>query len=41
MAALAFVMDLEPGAMTTISTVARIVGLVAHALEGYHHRLRF
>jgi citrate synthase len=41
LAALSYVMRLRPGSASTIFTVARIVGLVAHALEEYPHRLRF
>ena len=41
LAALGQVMGLRPGSASTIFTVARIVGLVAHALEEYPHRLRF
>jgi citrate synthase len=41
LAALTYVMDLEPDAATTIFTFARLVGLVAHAMEEYPHRLRF
>ncbi len=41
LAALARAMQLRPGAASTIFTFARIVGLVAHALEEYPHRLRF
>jgi len=41
LAALAKVMGLRPAASSTIFTVARIVGLIAHALEEYPHRLRF
>ena len=32
---------LRPGSAATIFTVARIAGIVAHALEEYEHRLRF
>jgi citrate synthase len=32
---------LRPGSSATIFTVARIAGIVAHALEEYEHRLRF
>jgi citrate synthase len=32
---------LRDGAAATIFTVARIAGIVAHALEEYEHRLRF
>ena len=41
LAALSYAMDLRDDAPTTIFTVARIVGLIAHALEEYPHRLRF
>jgi citrate synthase len=41
LAALGYVMRLQTGAASTIFTIARIVGLVAHALEEYPHRLRF
>jgi citrate synthase len=41
LAALGYVMRLRPGSASTVFTVARIVGLVAHALEEYPHRLRF
>lgn len=41
LAALCQVMKLRPGSASTIFTLARIVGLVAHALEEYPHRLRF
>jgi citrate synthase len=40
-AALARAMGLDAGAPAVIFTVARMVGLVAHALEEYPHRLRF
>jgi citrate synthase len=40
-AAAARVMGLAPGATAAIFTVARMVGLLAHALEEYPHRLRF
>jgi citrate synthase len=40
-AAVARTMGLQPGASSLIFTVARMVGLVAHALEEYPHRLRF
>jgi citrate synthase len=39
--ALAHALELRRDAPTTIFTVARIAGLVAHALEEYPHRLRF
>jgi citrate synthase len=41
LAALCRVMRLPPGSTGTIFTLARIVGLIAHALEEYPHRLRF
>ncbi len=41
LAAAGFVMGLAPGSSPLVFTVARIVGLVAHALEEYPHRLRF
>lgn len=41
LASAAFVMGLRAGAATTIFTVARIVGLIAHAIEEYPYRLRF
>ena len=41
LAALSSVMGLRPAAASTIFTVARIAGLIAHALEEYPHRLRF
>ena len=41
LAALAHVLGLQPGAPTVIFCVARIAGLIAHALEEYPHRLRF
>jgi len=41
LAALGQVMGLRPGSASTVFTVARIVGLVAHALEEYPYRLRF
>ena len=41
LAAIGQVMKLRPGSASTIFTLARIVGLVAHALEEYQHRLRF
>ncbi|MGH2862495.1 MAG: citrate/2-methylcitrate synthase [Solirubrobacteraceae bacterium] len=41
LAALCQVMKLRPGSASTIFTLARMVGLVAHALEEYAHRLRF
>ncbi len=41
LAALSYAMDLRVDAPATIFTVARIVGLIAHALEEYPHRLRF
>jgi citrate synthase len=41
LAALGLAMGLRPGSASTIFTVARIAGLIAHALEEYPHRLRF
>lgn len=41
LAALSHAMDLRHDAPATIFSVARIVGLIAHALEEYPHRLRF
>jgi citrate synthase len=41
LAALSYAMDLRGDAPATIFTVARIAGLIAHALEEYPHRLRF
>jgi citrate synthase len=41
LAALGAVMGLRSGSASTIFTVARIAGLVAHGLEEYPHRLRF
>jgi citrate synthase len=41
LAALTYAIDLSPVAGSAIFTVARIVGLIAHALEEYPHRLRF
>jgi citrate synthase len=41
LAALSYAMDLRRDAPATIFTVARIVGLIAHALEEYPYRLRF
>lgn len=41
LAALSYAMDLRQDAPATIFTVARIAGLIAHALEEYPHRLRF
>jgi citrate synthase len=40
-AGLAYAMGLRSGSATTILTVARIAGLLAHAIEEYPHRLRF
>jgi Citrate synthase, C-terminal domain len=40
-AALVRAHGLRPGSSTTIFTVARIAGIVAHTLEEYEHRLRF
>jgi citrate synthase len=41
LAALVHAHGLRPGSAATIFTVARIAGIVAHALEEYEHRLRF
>jgi citrate synthase len=41
LAALARAMRLAPGAPAVVFTLARMVGLIAHALEEYPHRLRF
>jgi citrate synthase len=41
LSALSYAMNLRNDAPATIFTVARIVGLIAHALEEYPHRLRF
>lgn len=41
LSAVAYATDLRPDAATTMFTVARIAGLIAHALEEYPHRLRF
>ncbi len=41
LAALSYAMSLRRDAAATIFTIARIVGLIAHALEEYPHRLRF
>jgi citrate synthase len=41
LAALSYAMDLRDDAPATIFTIARIVGLIAHAIEEYPHRLRF
>lgn len=40
-AAMAHAMGLAPGSASTIFTVARIAGMLAHAIEEYPHRLRF
>jgi citrate synthase len=40
-AALARAMGLDAGAPAVVFTVARMVGLIAHALEEYPHQLRF
>jgi citrate synthase len=40
-AGLAYAMKLGPAAASTIFTVARIAGMLAHAIEEYPHRLRF
>jgi citrate synthase len=41
LAALVKAHGLRAGSAATIFTVARIAGIVAHALEEYEHRLRF
>ncbi len=41
LAALVRAHGLRPGSSATIFTVARLAGIVAHALEEYEHRLRF
>jgi citrate synthase len=41
LAALVKAQGLRDGSSATIFTVARIAGIVAHALEEYEHRLRF
>ncbi len=41
LAALVRAHSLRPGSAATIFTVARIAGIVAHALEEYEHQLRF
>jgi citrate synthase len=41
LAALVKANGLRGGSSATIFTVARIAGIVAHALEEYEHRLRF
>jgi citrate synthase len=41
LAALVRAHGLRPGSSATIFTVARVAGIVAHALEEYEHRLRF
>jgi citrate synthase len=41
LASLSYAMSLRGDAAATIFTIARIVGLIAHALEEYPHRLRF
>ena len=41
LAALTYAMGLDLGAASAIFTVARIPGLLAHAIEEYPHRLRF
>jgi citrate synthase len=41
LAALCDVMELEADAGTAIFTVARLAGVLAHAIEEYPHRLRF
>ncbi|MGH2940778.1 MAG: citrate synthase [Solirubrobacterales bacterium] len=41
LAALVRAHGLRPGSSATIFTIARLAGIVAHALEEYEHRLRF
>jgi citrate synthase len=41
LAALTTSLGLRPGSASTIFGLARVVGLVAHGLEEYRHRLRF
>jgi citrate synthase len=41
LAALVKAHGMRAGSSATIFTVARIAGIVAHALEEYEHRLRF
>jgi citrate synthase len=41
LAALVRAHGLRAGSSATIFTLARIAGIVAHALEEYEHRLRF
>jgi citrate synthase len=41
LAALSYAMGLRRDAPATIFAIARIVGMIAHALEEYPHRLRF
>jgi citrate synthase len=41
LSALTYAMGMRSDAAATIFTVARLVGLIAHALEEYPHRLRF
>jgi citrate synthase len=41
LAALGRVMELRAGSAGIVFTIARIVGLIAHGLEEYPHRLRF
>ncbi|MEV4423492.1 citrate/2-methylcitrate synthase, partial [Patulibacter sp. NPDC049589] len=41
LAGLTTAMRLRPGSAATIFALARVVGLVAHGLEEYRHRLRF
>jgi citrate synthase len=40
-AGLAYAMQLAPESASTIFTVARLAGMLAHAIEEYPHRLRF
>ena len=41
LAGLTYAMGLRPGSAAAIFTVSRLVGLLAHAIEEYPHRLRF
>ncbi len=41
LAGLCYAMRLRPGSAGAIFTVSRLVGLLAHAIEEYPHRLRF
>ena len=38
---ISYAMRLRPGSAMVIFTFARVVGLLAHAVEEYPHRLRF